>query len=622
MKLPRPVTLAAFVGPLALMFCLGLTPGISFTEDLGRHILLGRIILDSGSVPKTNLLTYTNPDFPCVNHHWLFECGVAVLHSRVGLNGLIFLKAIILCAALGFALAAARKSAARPLGAGIWLSALLSAVILGYRSHLRPELFSFLLVGLFLLCFELIRGSRFAVITRLLTILVMAAWVNTHIYFIFGLGMMGAIALERFFESPSRRRFLVEAAWLAGSVAACCANPNGWSGLAYPFRIMNNYGVTLIENVSPWTLSKIAINPMLIALPILMAMTVLSAVAILLSDRRASGLANLIVAVTALVASLVMARHSPLLALAALPLIARSRFPNIALSQTESVASTPASRAARRARAKAAKSSRPGPAVSQSSSNIPVVAVLRRALAPAALCMNLFLIGAVLNGTYSFAFPPPIAPTPFGLDEPARYERLRKFMSGHAVPGPVLSDFDIGSLVEYNIYPLPAYVDNRPEAFPVSFWQDEYFPAIQHPALMKRLLDMRHVNVAVFSLSLGLIPLSFKPVDNPDWAPVYIDEFFAVWLRRIPENAVTISEHELTRDRIASMTGEISRELQELPSLPWWRRQVRAESILLRLNGIAAAGGDDLVRPCFEQLLRYYPNYRMAREATLEARPE
>ena len=41
------------IGPVALMLILACTPGISFSEDLGRHLLLGRIISEQHSVPES-----------------------------------------------------------------------------------------------------------------------------------------------------------------------------------------------------------------------------------------------------------------------------------------------------------------------------------------------------------------------------------------------------------------------------------------------------------------------------------------------------------------------------------------------------------------------------------------
>ena len=211
----RLLLAGAVVGPLVLMFLLGLTPGISFTEDLGRHLLMGRIILETHHVPGVNYLTYTHPDFPFINHHWLFECIVAVLYPLVGLNGLIVLKAAAMTAALGLAMRAALLSApwdAR-VAARLWVVAILSAIVLNYRAHIRPELVSFVATGALLWLFEVERGARIAGRTRWVQAIrvgelaILFVWVNAHLYFMFGLGMLGAFALERVCDGAFAGRF-------------------------------------------------------------------------------------------------------------------------------------------------------------------------------------------------------------------------------------------------------------------------------------------------------------------------------------------------------------------------------------------------------------------------------
>jgi len=42
------------------------------TLDLGRHITNGREIIANRAVFEDNHYSHTSPDFPAVNHHWLF----------------------------------------------------------------------------------------------------------------------------------------------------------------------------------------------------------------------------------------------------------------------------------------------------------------------------------------------------------------------------------------------------------------------------------------------------------------------------------------------------------------------------------------------------------------------
>lgn len=53
----------------------------AITQDLGRHLTLGKIIWEKKYVPSTNLFSYTNPDFPFINHHWGSEVIFYMLSS-------------------------------------------------------------------------------------------------------------------------------------------------------------------------------------------------------------------------------------------------------------------------------------------------------------------------------------------------------------------------------------------------------------------------------------------------------------------------------------------------------------------------------------------------------------
>lgn len=70
----------------------------SFDQDLGRHLKLGEIIVSSREVPKTNLFSYTFPNFPFINHHFLFEILIFLGQQVVGLQGfmIVLVKKFVL----------------------------------------------------------------------------------------------------------------------------------------------------------------------------------------------------------------------------------------------------------------------------------------------------------------------------------------------------------------------------------------------------------------------------------------------------------------------------------------------------------------------------------------------
>src|SRR5260221_7628344 len=154
---------------------------LSFNQDLGMHIKLGEIIWKSHNVPKTNLFSYTNPDFPFINHHWLFEVVAYLSGISIGFQALLVIKVIILliCAAVILLLSQRTKSA-------VFLPvSFLFFHLLRERTELRPEILSFLftVVTLYILDRFDRKDSKLIYFLPLISLL----WVNSHIYFPVGI---------------------------------------------------------------------------------------------------------------------------------------------------------------------------------------------------------------------------------------------------------------------------------------------------------------------------------------------------------------------------------------------------------------------------------------------------
>ena len=124
--------------------------------------------------------------------------------------------------------------------------------ILVTRPEIRPEAFSYLLATIFL--WLLWRHRSRALPPRALFALpaLMLLWVNLHIYFFFGLMLIGLFLCDELWtlfrtrSSPARVKIL--GIVLAAASVATLANPAGLRGALYPFRIFGNYGHTIFEN--------------------------------------------------------------------------------------------------------------------------------------------------------------------------------------------------------------------------------------------------------------------------------------------------------------------------------------------------------------------------------------
>src|SRR6266550_1249515 len=90
----KPRLLAALI-PLSYLLLLLFQIDLSMLGDLGRHLKLGEIVVHCLCVPQTNLFSYTNPNFPIVNHEWLAEVIFYLTSVIFGLNGLLILKMIL-----------------------------------------------------------------------------------------------------------------------------------------------------------------------------------------------------------------------------------------------------------------------------------------------------------------------------------------------------------------------------------------------------------------------------------------------------------------------------------------------------------------------------------------------
>lgn len=184
-----------------LLFIGFFHPVYSITQDLGRHLNTGEIILETGSVPKINLFSYTYPNFPFINHHWLSEVFYFALFQKVGFNGLLILNTALALLSFGLIFSKVfKKSNTLPL----LFCSLLYIPILFERTDVRPEFFSFLFLSLFIIILYKFREK----FTRLIFLLpsIELLWVNMHIYFPIGIAIIGF--------------FLIDA------IISCIKNPN------------------------------------------------------------------------------------------------------------------------------------------------------------------------------------------------------------------------------------------------------------------------------------------------------------------------------------------------------------------------------------------------------------
>ncbi|MEJ2548564.1 MAG: hypothetical protein P8125_12265 [Gemmatimonadota bacterium] len=200
--------------------------------DMFARVAVGRLVERDGGVSHTDPFAYTPKLDRWVDHEWLSGVVFWRVAGTAGDAGLLILAVVCMAASLVLVAAAQRKLA--PDGAPVrsWLFACLLPLPWLWRSVIRSQVFTYLLLPLFLLAMVDYRRRKDPRVLIPLPFL-MLFWANAHGGFVTGLGLLGLFAMLAVFDG---RRFAAPL-WLAaaGCVAATLVTPYGldyWRYLA------------------------------------------------------------------------------------------------------------------------------------------------------------------------------------------------------------------------------------------------------------------------------------------------------------------------------------------------------------------------------------------------------
>lgn len=151
--------------------------------DLGHHLAMGRLILETGNIPKTDSFSFRTENVAAIPHEWLLQIAYALLDSWFGLTGIVVLSAFILALAFTLILGESTRRSGSLL-AGLVLAALaLASSTMHWIT--RPHLFTYLLLAIWVFRLDaFFRGEerRWWIFP-----LLMLLWANLHGMFILGL---------------------------------------------------------------------------------------------------------------------------------------------------------------------------------------------------------------------------------------------------------------------------------------------------------------------------------------------------------------------------------------------------------------------------------------------------
>ncbi len=210
--------------------------------DFWWHLRTGQEIVETRSIPRQDIFSYTLPEQPWITHEWLTEVLMFGVYSISGQEGLILTFAAIITGA--FALLYL-QCPGRPYLAAfvVILAAITSAVTWG----VRPQMLSLLMCAVFLYILYALRAGRRKYIWLMPPL--MALWANLHGSFLLGLVLPSVYILGATISNLFTSNVEQKVAWsdirqlgmatLLTAVAAL-VNPNGIQLLIYPFGTLGS----------------------------------------------------------------------------------------------------------------------------------------------------------------------------------------------------------------------------------------------------------------------------------------------------------------------------------------------------------------------------------------------
>lgn len=241
-----------------MAFAVGLTKIGNI--DIWWHLKTGEVILETLSIPKMDIFSYTAAGAPWVNHEWLFQVLAHLTYGLGGIDLLIILKFLITLGIAGLSFATIRTVTRSNNWAS--LGTMFILIDMCHRILIRPFIFSLLFTSLFLFVLMRFRSKENCRYIWALP-LIGVIWINIHgggilgpvIIFCFALGetLHRQLLKIRFFETqsgtpPGQAKKL----WIltAFCTSACLINPYTYEVFIFPFTHADMTSILL--NTNEW----------------------------------------------------------------------------------------------------------------------------------------------------------------------------------------------------------------------------------------------------------------------------------------------------------------------------------------------------------------------------------
>lgn len=470
--------------------------------DLGRHLTTGREILAGHwEVLHTNYYSANQADFLAPNHHWLTGVFFYLVYQLGDFSGLSVMM-IVICGGiwLGYLAYLRRLSQSTLISSTL---ALISVLGFGQRIEIRPEIFGWLGILIFLITLhQFPRQTQISPRQWLLLLITQLLWVNFHISFIFGLFLVGLTIAAQIMTAtlhlppgPPKLK-LKPQVWLLGCLTlVSLINPNGWRGLIQPLTMITNYEYPVAENQSLLALYQGTSLPLILVYCLLAGWWLILAVQPAIRTRLP--LADHLLAITGLTMGWIALRNFPQFLLFVCPWLAQA-----------------------------------GGIIKQQLSQKWQFPLTPSTWIGGWLIFATALTLIVVSGSWRSYFN--LATRRLGL-APDQNQAIDYFKT-HQLTGPIFNNYDIGGYLIFHLFPqTKVFTDNRPEAYPPGFFSQIYIPMQENNEIWAQMLAKYQFQTIIFGVtdltSWGKNFLANRRQD-PAWKIVFEDQIIIIFVRQ------------------------------------------------------------------------------------------
>ncbi len=577
-KIEKVFKILIICGLLSLIFIIH-SQKIEFSSiDLGRHLENGKVLWQNSQVLYTNLYSYTETNFPFINHHWFAGVVFYTIYLWGGFKLLSLFNALLAVLIFALTFNFARKKS------NFYLASFLSLPViflLTERINIRPEAFSYLFIILTWLIIDRVATTKnYRRLYWLVPIFIL--WVNLHIYFFIGLALLGFKALAEFLPPlgqrltsfPDRWQLAWRRAgpWIKNFILltlVCLINPNTWRGLIYPFVILRHYGYQIAENKSIFYLSHLMVNYNFIIFKVLLLLLILSwALNWLISKKLQLFSTFLMIFFAGL--GLFASRNISLFALIALVLISTNLM-----------------------------------SLKNGFNKKVLINLIYQKIKPLYLSITLLIliIVSLLYLGSNFISQQNFIKNSFGWGLATGSTNASNFFKDHKLKGPIFNNYDLGSALIFWLYPQErVFVDNRPEAYPVKFFENIYKPLQNNPVVWKKISNQYHFQTIFFAYTDStpwaqkFLPFILK---DKNWSLVYFGRYSLILLNKKTTNPLVIKKLTLNNLALRARLRHLSlhSNLREKFNLAFLAQEL---------------GQEDIAQVIYQNILFTFPNNRQA----------